>query len=867
MLPEKEQPTRQRTNPQTLRNTLAPATNQRLSTLKIWDASKDHAEKAKSASKWFSCNRPYLSNQERGLTVTGAGRFLERDNSIPTGPVVIHVDFTYDEIDHIRKIVRQALLDAGAKPLDQYKDVARDLRRLWRKSKEHRESLLGRLEHSVPRRSRKDLVNFLRDLIQHRTPQEPAFLTIATDQSGQQRNFAREARVQSLLFRREISGYRGYRSMRRLVNFNNEFKISREDDIELRAEWTDCAGDIITIAWASNDAFICGTTEHSDSHNQQYNKPGNLVLGSCKTGIVQSYPEHRVVRPIVEKGENSTAAMRQTQDPWLYSSVVASDYDAINNLAFTSGFDRTVKIWEVTSGSSMRMTGEWIHDGNVNFAAASKDGAGMVATGADVAAEAVRIYHLDPDNISASSYRSFSCSRITDAQGNTVSTEKWAYFPATMQWGLAPGVQHLLLVGYSPRSLTGDDSDIPEDKLHTGELCLWDGRTGERWRVIRATTPNVFEVMWHPTQVCFIAATSPQGLDVDAGIRTQITVFTPPPNMDDYFGENVFVPIQTLDCTAADINELTIMPNSAVHSYVTAGCTDGNTYVWDTARGDRPIHILRHGESVEELQGNREREDVGVKFTAWGSTPDRFYTGSSDGVVKVWNVRSLGNPLVQNLLEAPAPITCGMFSPDRTRLLIGDASGRIFLLSIDDQDIQKPTYQTFSLPGGGSKTIRLPTPIVRHPEPAPPPFDAEGRPIEVERGPSGSSFLRHSQLRLHPNPTIGAVQGPRYMETGLFCKEAHLNEDPQEPLLAAWEGQQQSSKRLWAGPALRPQRPMTAYGALGARHRQNLELDVDIERLSLETRLELEAEGAELEPVEEYGFVYEEMVMSDEFEV
>jgi hypothetical protein len=32
-----------------------------------------------------------------------------------------------------------------------------------------------------------------------------------------------------------------------------------------------------------------------------------------------------------------------------------------------------------------------------------------------------------------------------------------------------------------------------------------------------------------------------------------------------------------------------------MESYVTASCTDGNTYVWDTSQGDGAIHILGHG--------------------------------------------------------------------------------------------------------------------------------------------------------------------------------------------------------------------------------------------------------------------------------
>jgi hypothetical protein len=306
-------------------------------------------------------------------------------------------------------------------------------------------------------------------------------------------------------------------------------------------------------------------------------------------------------------------------------------------------------------------------------------------------------------------------------------------------------------------------------------------------------------------------------------------------------------------------------PNSYSFSYITAGCTDGKTYVWDTARGDKPIHVLRHGEPIDEYHGDREREDVGVKFTAWGTTPDRFYTGSSDGVVKVWNVRSLDKPLVRNLLEAPAPITAGMFSPDKSRLVVGDASGRVFVLSIQEEKEQPQSVTKILVPGGGFKTIRRPLTITPHPDPPPPTRDAEGRPIVTETGPTlGRSYLDNLQLERHPNPTIGVVQGPRYPETGLFRKEMHFNEDPSQPLLAQWEAMQQEA---WKPPkpflskgrdqrlALRPLREAPTLEEL---HTMNRELDLDIEELSVETRRGLEREGVDFGLMGDYPLNEEE---------
>ncbi|KAH6848380.1 hypothetical protein B0I37DRAFT_377485 [Chaetomium sp. MPI-CAGE-AT-0009] len=793
-------------------------------------------KESNSLIRWASRRRPYLTASQRALVVGGAQGAVKLEPTSLVHPVIFH-----------------------------------DLWKVLRKNPQFVPSVLDTFEREgqLPGRTREDVSNLVQDLYRQKTSSKPVMLTVGRDHHDRRGELVRSSRVHSLLFAREISGPR-LGAARCLRNFHNEFRTCREDALERKAEWTGCAGDIFTITWVSNDGFLCGTTEHSDAHNQQYNKPGNLVLGSCPDVTLRAYPEHRIVRPVVKKGENSTEAMRQSQDPWLYSSVVSSDYDEAHDRAFTCSFDRTVKIWKVEkSGLSMNLLGEWKHDGNVNFVAASKHESGIVATAADVAADAVRIYNIDATNISRTPFRPHSCSRVTDERGNEVSTEKWAYYPATMQWGLAPNVRHLLLVGYSPRSRTGDDSDIPELRRDSGELCLWDGVTGERWRVTSATTQNVFEVLWHPSQDSFIAATSPLGLDLEPSVRTQIRIFRPADK--DEFGVKAYSPIKTLDCTAIDINELTIMPNSFSYCYVTAGCTDGNTYVWDTARGDKPIHVLRHGQPIDEYRGDREREDVGVKFCAWGTTPDRFYTGSSDGVVKVWNVRSLDKPLVRNLLQAPAPITAGMFCPDKSRLVVGDASGRVFMCSINEEKAQSMASIKVPLPGGrGFKTIQRPPAIIPHPDPPAPTHDAEGRLIASESGPTmGRAYLDSFQLERHFNPTIGVVQGPRYAETGLFRREMHFNEDPNQPLLAQWEAvQQEASKPPWRftsrrftsrrrdqGKVLRPPREV---GGLEERHRRNKGLEFDAEALTEETRASLDRDGVDLELGEDYVLVEEE---------
>jgi hypothetical protein len=110
----------------------------------------------------------------------------------------------------------------------------------------------------------------------------------------------------------------------------------------------------------------------------------------------------------------------------------------------------------------------------------------------------------------------------------------------------------MLLVGYSPRSLTSHEIDIPEDKRNTGELCLWNVDDGSRVSISSARTQNVFEVLWHPTQPIFLAATSPCGAFEPSETKTQIRLFA-----QNELG--TFMHIKALDCPAFDINELTIM--------------------------------------------------------------------------------------------------------------------------------------------------------------------------------------------------------------------------------------------------------------------------------------------------------------------
>ena len=88
---------------------------------------------------------------------------------------------------------------------------------------------------------------------------------------------------------------------------------------------------------------------------------------------------------------------------------------------------------------------------------------------------------------------------------------------------------------------------------------------------------------------------------------------------------------------------------------------------------------------------DREVTDTGVRFLSWGENATRLYTGSSDGVVKVWDVTcARGDVFIKDLISCDSGIMSGAFSPDYSKLLIGEVNGSLDVLEVgkDDQSIK-----------------------------------------------------------------------------------------------------------------------------------------------------------------------------------
>ncbi|APA05946.1 hypothetical protein SS1G_01649 [Sclerotinia sclerotiorum 1980 UF-70] len=803
--------------------------------------------------------RPYIDARSRKRIRRGLLRVSDREREMILGHIY-HIDFFEEELSIVRQILQSQTSIRGNQTIGllmqkQKLEVPELVSLVMSHREAHCEDLSEDLVHS---RGPESLTAFLNDAAAGEISVSARTLMVGPKRPRQ---------FSALLRQREMHGMAPVRSCGGQRSYTREINSVLEDSLQRKVEWTDCCGDIWAISWTSDDAFVCGATAHSDNHNMQYNKPGNLVVGSVSKESLDAIPDHRVVRPIVnasENAENALDSMRQTQDPWLYTSISAISHSQNSGLTFTASFDRTVKVWRVSpsdTGSSMDILGTWQHEGKVNFVTTSEHH-GLVATASDVYNNAVRVYRLDVSNVSRSSFDTYNGEKAAEQAQELRSRDVWAYYPATIQWGKAENVSHLVLVGYSPRSVSNDEVDIPEDKRNSGELCLWNALDGSRVPIASARNQNVFEVVWHPNKPAFVAATSPCGV-FKSEAKTQIRLFAARTDNDNY---TAFYPIRVLDCPAMDINELTIMPNSLLQCYVTASCTDGNTYVWDTgAIGDEPIHVLPHGESLDNPYHDLPRElaDTGVKFAAWGKTSDRFYTGASDGKVKVWDIqRPRGKALVREMLVASGGIGAGAFSSDFSKLIIGDATGKVHLLTrseddpeLEDSDLEESENQSGAQPKNkdrGVPYLRGPRLIKHHPEPAPPDdhsiqdFDTG---VEIS-----NHFVLQHYITINPDPAIGAVQGPNYHEFGLYRFEAHIDQDGTKALIPYFQARQQDEIHINMTPDPLPILPTPTQSSDLVAHMRNLSLTFEFNELEPETRRQLLMDGAQLEADDDFEY-------------
>lgn len=455
----------------------------------------------------------------------------------------------------------------------------------------------------------------------------------------------------SLLRHREL----GANARGRYSYCQNEVRLRNAEKIEPWRSWKGASGDVVTAAWASDSTtYAFGAAAHANEEDLQYNRPCNLLLGDLNSNIITELPDHRVDRPkpqSISGGPNAVQAVYDACDPMVYKTVTAIAFAPTGNRMYTASHDQTVKIWDT---SAKTCQGTLSHNGWVTSIEASTQVDGLFATATKTTHDSIRIYHSKDDSLSHSHFSSSRAEMKPDSQ----------IYPECLRWGTQPYTSHLLLAGFHQ---WGDDAN------ESGQLILWDARAFQTIKV-SPSSQSVYAASWHPNSPLFATGGSPGNVLSDK-VSTQSVVRTWDVRSSKRY-------TMEYECSALDMQDVTFSPLDP--NIITAGCTDGTSFVWDFRRPDEPLHRLRHGRPIIDWDHTRDREEVdtGVMMSLWGLGGTLFYTGSSDGMIKAWDIRRHpADVLVRNVAQFESGVQCGALSPDGTNLLVGDADGGIHILS------------------------------------------------------------------------------------------------------------------------------------------------------------------------------------------
>lgn len=438
----------------------------------------------------------------------------------------------------------------------------------------------------------------------------------------------------------------------------DELKDHVFSEYGLQRDYQGASGDVIALAWNDFDRFVAGSVAITDQQSMQYNMHRNLLVGNTKQGDIEELLDHHIPRPVIESSTNINAhhAMRESQDPRLFLSVVAAKFCPQDSTRlFTASMDKTLRHYTVEKDQVLH---RYAIDHTAPVSVLSVGSHGLVASGCHQSTKSINVFQCDAQRHET---------RLQLSARQTIVP----VYPSALKWGVAYQHRNFLLAGFSGE----------EDVAHTatGELCLWDASTGQQIH-LGGGTRNVFDVAWNPipssSSFAFAVAGNANGHVVDKGMRSVIQCFA----ASQRGGRGVL----DWQCPALDINDLVFCPYD--DNLIAAGATNGRVYIWDKRSADRsqrPLHTLKHGKSENVLDHDRDAElaDTGVQFLSWGSTKNRLYSGSSDGIVKIWNpYRASSNAHIGDISVPDrdrVAIMSGSFGPDFQDLLIGTENGRI----------------------------------------------------------------------------------------------------------------------------------------------------------------------------------------------
>lgn len=501
--------------------------------------------------------------------------------------------------------------------------------------------------------------------------------------------------------------------------------------------FTGTSGDVNTVAWSPNGRyFAAGSAALTDSHSMQYNLPNNLLLGDIDTGTLRELPDHVVERERPTTGANASNEMFNSQDPFLFTTISNVQFSPDGQIMFSAGYDRVARIWDIRKGiSKADYIRGWNHKASIDLLAVNDNG--LFATG------------TRRSNGSCIKVMRYGFNFTTNELKPILSLSSHGshLVPSSMKWGpTIHGLEKYLLIGFS-----ADGSDFG-----AGEVYLWDVETKQEVIPLAKSSPpyftsrNVFDVAWSPSIFGRFAVACTAGASVNRGTNSVVRIHDSRLS-GDRLNVNNRCTIE-LECPARDINDAIFNPVD--DNIISTGCTDGISYVWDLRNPDEILHQFKHDVPLIALDENQMREqvDTGIRFMSWGLYARQLYTGSSDGIVSLWNPYvAPENAHVKEVTRLRSGVMSGAFSPDFSDLLLGEVNGTISVLSVGSEESQGFQLQRASTRGPPGKKAAI---------------AESGREVAKE-------LVRTKQIEIQPFgdlPIRQAVQGRNYDYSGYLDK-------------------------------------------------------------------------------------------------
>ncbi|MDI1487915.1 MAG: hypothetical protein OHK93_007188 [Ramalina farinacea] len=536
------------------------------------------------------------------------------------------------------------------------------------------------------------------------------------------------------------------------VDIRGELQLRTLEKLRPWREWKGASSDIVSVAWAPDSlVYAVGAAAHINHEDLEYNRPCNLMLGDLSSNQLWELPDHRTMRPTpdrISQGYNSRQETYNACDPVLYQTVGSIAFSSSGERMYSASYDKTLKVWDTANGErTCRQTMD--HEAIVVAVDVSRDPTvNAIATASQRVSKAVRIYRGTEESIDAVPVE-LSSSRAEAKPDLEI-------YPERIAWGPTSQTQHLLLAGFSAWKVVEGNYGARE-----GQICLWDINTEQSFKITPASQ-SVSAAAWHPVSSFFATGGAPGTSALSKSHNTRSVVRTYDPRW-------LTRCAMEYESTAFEITDITFHPLDS--NIVTAGCTDGSSFVWDFRWHDRPLHKLTHGNAIMELdhQRHRERSDTGVMISLWGPQGSLYYTGSSDGLVKAWDVRRHPEDVhVRDVAQVGAAIQNGAFSPDFSHLLIGDADGAIHVLSsAPTSSHHNDAFEKES----SSETINL----IRARDGSGKRLDPDEDDVGTEGIEAANELVRSGQLVL--DPVYGPGKGPRYAGPYVKDDRRYLRED------------------------------------------------------------------------------------------